>query len=666
MAVSGTASILAAKSDDEKGPKRFYAELYTGGELMVDGYDLPVVIDLAGMQFARKMLANLEHVRAQRVGQITSHEIAEGKLVVEGVANASTQYRDEVINSAADGFEWEVSIEAQPLVLNEVAAGATVSVNGREFEGPLYVAAQSKVMGMGFVTLGADEHNTTKIAAAAKGTEMNEDLRAFIADCGFDPDAVSDKQLAFLKASFEGKPSKRRSDDEDDLTTVVARKKAERQRRQQINELVATYCDRVPEWQIDELHQIAAEAIEHKWSVDKLKIELFESVMPAAPPIVSGRGSNQMDAKVVEAAICRNGNLPSLEKHYDDRTLEAADRKYATMGLNELFIVAARANGYQGSATKVNRDVLEAAFSKPSRMVSAAGFSTTSLPGMLSNIANKFLLAGWEGGDMTWSRISQIQSVSDFKTRTSYRLNGYLSYEKVGATGEIKHGQVSEETYTIQADTYARMLAITRRDFINDDLGALTQVPRELGFAAIEKLNQVFWTEFLGAFAADFFSAANNNVSSGVFGTTSVESANAAFLKQTKPNGEPLAVVPEILLVPPELKMAARAIVNSSLIVTGANTTLPSGNVWEGMFRVESAPYMSNSNYTGQSSAAYYMLANPNRMATIATAFLNGRQAPAIETTDADFNTLGVQMRGYHDFGVSLQEPRAGVRSTGA
>jgi hypothetical protein len=53
-------------------------------------------------------------------------------------------------------------------------------------------------------------------------------------------------------------------------------------------------------------------------------------------------------------------------------------------------------------------------------------------------------------------------------------------------------------------------------------------------------------------------------------------------------------------------------------------------------------------------------------MATIATAFLNGRQAPVIETTDADFNTLGVQMRGYHDFGVSLQEPRAGVRSTGA
>ena len=31
---------------------------------------------------------------------------------------------------------------------------------------------------------------------------------------------------------------------------------------------------------------------------------------------------------------------------------------------------------------------------------------------------------------------------------------------------------------------------------------------------------------------------------------------------------------------------------------------------------------------------------------------------PTVESADADFNVLGVQMRGYHDFGVALQEPR--------
>jgi len=41
--------------------------------------------------------------------------------------------------------------------------------------------------------------------------------------------------------------------------------------------------------------------------------------------------------------------------------------------------------------------------------------------------------------------------------------------------------------------------------------------------------------------------------------------------------------------------------------------------------------------------------------------FLNGQQAPVIESADADFNTLGVQFRGYHNFGCSMSEYRASV-----
>jgi hypothetical protein len=37
-----------------------------------------------------------------------------------------------------------------------------------------------------------------------------------------------------------------------------------------------------------------------------------------------------------------------------------------------------------------------------------------------------------------------------------------------------------------------------------------------------------------------------------------------------------------------------------------------------------------------------------------------------VESADADFNTLGVQFRGFYDLGVKKQEYRAGVRSAGA
>jgi len=49
----------------------------------------------------------------------------------------------------------------------------------------------------------------------------------------------------------------------------------------------------------------------------------------------------------------------------------------------------------------------------------------------------------------------------------------------------------------------------------------------------------------------------------------------------------------------------------------------------------------------------------------IEVAFLNGQESPTIETADADFNVLGIQMRGFHDFGVSLQDYRGGISNKG-
>jgi hypothetical protein len=56
---------------------------------------------------------------------------------------------------------------------------------------------------------------------------------------------------------------------------------------------------------------------------------------------------------------------------------------------------------------------------------------------------------------------------------------------------------------------------------------------------------------------------------------------------------------------------------------------------------------------------AWYLLADPADLPVIEVAFLNGQESPTIETAEADFNVLGVQMRGYHDFGCALQDASA-------
>jgi hypothetical protein len=211
------------------------------------------------------------------------------------------------------------------------------------------------------------------------------------------------------------------------------------------------------------------------------------------------------------------------------------------------------------------------------------------------------------------------------------------------------------------------MLQIDRRDIINDDLGAITTVPRKLGRGSGLKINDVFWTTFLAN--SGFFTAGNDNYVSGAdtaLGIDGLTKAEVAFLDQVDGDGKPIGIMPAILLVPTALSAIGSQLYKSlELRDTTSSTKYPVANPHQGKFRVEVSRYLANSVYTGNSAKAWYLLADPSDLPVIEVAFLNGQESPTIETADADFNVLGVQMRGYHDFGVALQDFRGGVKSKG-
>jgi hypothetical protein len=87
-------------------------------------------------------------------------------------------------------------------------------------------------------------------------------------------------------------------------------------------------------------------------------------------------------------------------------------------------------------------------------------------------------------------------------------------------------------------------------------------------------------------------------------------------------------------------------------------------NIYQNKFTPVVVPELGNSAYTGNSATTWFMLANPSILASAVMCFLNGQQSPTIESADADFNTLGIQFRGYHDFGAAMTEYRASVKAT--
>ena len=371
-----------------------------------------------------------------------------------------------------------------------------------------------------------------------------------------------------------------------------------------------------------------------------------------------------MTAQVLEAACLRTAKSNQVEASYDHRTLELADSRYrGGIGLQELLLEAAWANGYTGRNFRDSRAVMRAAFNRDVQ----AGWSTIDIGGILSNVANKFLLEGFFSVERVWRNLCSVRNVSDFKTVTSYRLIGKDQYEQVAPGGEIKHGSLGNEQFSNKADTYGLMLSIDRRDIINDDLGAITTVPRKLGRGSGLKINDVFWTIFLNN--ASFFSVGNKNYAAGADTALTIEGlskAEVTFLDQVDGDGKPIGMMPSIMLVPTALSAFGTQLYKSvELRDNTANAKTPIGNPHQGKFRVEVSRYLANSQYTGNSAKAWYLLAEPTDLPVIEMAFLNGQESPTIETAEADFNVLGVKMRGYHDFGVALQDPRGGVKMKG-
>ena len=669
----------AADQGGAEGLKRFSMTAYTGAAMNVAYYSHPVVIDLAGMKFnnAAKKPILRDHEPSQIVGHTDGIRVTEGpkqSLQVSGVISGTGPAAQEVIQLAANGFPWQASVGAAVDRIEFVERGQTVAVNGRSFSGPLYVARQTQLGEVSFVPIGADNQTTANVAAKHHNGE-NMEFDNKIRQAGFDPDTLSDSQREFLAASFRPGETKTPSPSPTGtLDETFARLKTEKDREERVARVCAAAIEAGAN--LEEIERLGRAAVENKWDVSRVELEALRLSRPSASRFTGGIVSRQSSAspRVIEAAVLSAAKYEHLERDYSPEVLEAAHSQWRHgLGLGELVLTFARKNGYQGLTLAGGlASALRSAFQPRDLDVRASidGTSSYSISGILSNVANKFLRVGFESVEQSWRPISAIRAVRDFKQISSYTLTGAMVYEKVAPGGEIKHGSISEETYTNKADTYGRMIGIDRRDLINDDLGALSSAGRRLGRGGALKLNDVFWTEFLDN--GSFFASGNSNYISGattVLSSDGMRQGLEKFRKLTDPDGMPMGHTPRYLVVPPELEVIAMELYTSTNYNTGGAATtekVPNRNIFANKYIPVISNYLSNSSYTGYSATAWYLLAEPADVPVIETVFLNGVESPTVESAEAEMNQLGIYLRGYHDFGVKKQEKRGGIKSKGA
>ena len=641
---------LAAGADGKPPLPRFAMVAYTGGPMRIAGWRYPVIVDLAGLGIpSQSRPIRFGHDMQSGVGHTDAIKIEGGQLMAGGVVSRDTAAAKEVVVSARNGFPWQASIGAAVEEHEFVKENQKVLVNGREFSGPVNVVRKATLGEISFVDLGADGQTSASIAAVA--TQPSQE-KTIMADTTV-TDTATDPTPAATTPSQGVPPPANAADAAATAAEVRAAALAETNR---IATIRAACAGRSPE--------IEAKGIREGWDATRCELEMIREGRPKAPAMHVHDNSNTVSASLLEAACMVTAKLDGVEDLFDEPTLEAAGKRFrGGIGLQELLLEAAWANGYPGRNFREARSVLRFAFHPELE----AGFSTIDIGGILSNVANKFLLDGFFSVERTWRNICAVRNVSDFKTVTSYRLIGKDQYERVPPGGELKHGTLGNETYTNKAATYGLLLAIDRRDVINDDLGAITTVPRKLGRGSGTKINDVFWTTFLANSA--FFAAGSKNYLSGADTTLGIDGltkAEVAFMDQVDSDNKPIGIMPAILLVPTALSaMGTQLFKALEIRDTTASTKYPTSNPHQGKFRAEVSRYLANSTYPGNSSKAWYLLADPIDLPVIEAAFLNGQESPTIETAEADFSVLGIQMRGVHDFGIALQDARGGVKSKG-
>ena len=658
---------ITAAADDGKHKVKGVA--YSGGKMRLFGWSRPVVVDLSGMSISSEVPLLTDHTNdtESRIGVVSATKTGIG-IEITGEIVAGGDAAENIVMQGKAGADWQLSIGAEVEAAELVQEGKRV-VNGIEHEAPFYHVTKSTLREVSVVAVGADKATHMKVTASLqlkgnsimenqiKGIGNGEGIHRAKQVAEGDALAVVGRETISSPTAEAAKPAAPAGEAIDVKAVAAEAVKVERERVA----MIKAVCN-------GEFAEIEAQAIAEGWDknqVNEAVLAAFRKKQPVADVNITIKKDKSMNAKHIEAALSLRAGIDgdSLAKSMGEETVEAA-AKDADMPLAGILAECMKLEGMS-----VPRSFDNAAIK--------AAFSTVSLPGILSNVAQKKLLQAYQAQPIIATKLCTTADLSDFKENQRYRLTDIGDLKPVGADGEIKDGGVAEEAAVNQLDTYAKKFCLTRKMIINDDLGAFLKVPTAMGNRAARLVDQLFFKRLMAnptmTDGKALFSTTHKNQLTGANSALSADSLKRAiqlFLNQTDRDGQPINVEPSILLVPTALKFLAQELTQGrALIMSGGaeNTVRPAINVLadEGL-SVVSSPYLSNTKYEGASDASWYLFGKPGTVDTFEIGYLKGKRTPTVERGDLDFNVLGIWFRVFFDVGIREQDHRGMVKAVGA
>ena len=166
-------SLNVDQAEEGKKKRTFSGVAYSGEVITDHWYWDRIIFDLDSMQIKGRIPALLDHSTRQRAGAINSHSIDhQNGLTVSGDL-MSNEFGTQVAQDSDDGFPWQMSVRIEPSAVEEIQAGASVTVNGKVHQGPITVFRGGRIREVSFCALGADD-NTNAVAASHSPKQFNQ------------------------------------------------------------------------------------------------------------------------------------------------------------------------------------------------------------------------------------------------------------------------------------------------------------------------------------------------------------------------------------------------------------------------------------------------------------------------------------------------------------
>jgi len=273
--------------------------------------------------------------------------------------------------------------------------------------------------------------------------------------------------------------------------------------------------------------------------------------------------------------------------------------------------------------------------------------TTSDFPMLFGDVLDRQMLANYKAVAPVWKAFTKMSTVRRiFPQVGGYRFamtGGDQYLEEVGQKGEYLASERNELRYQLSVKKRGKQFDISWESLINDDLGALQDTPMRFSTASVRTEHRITTGLYAGDVGAHvegdggFLYEAAINAFVDLLTIGNLEAALERMSSFYDINGEPILNQARYLVVPPRLEMTARQILTSASkmwVATGdtdiAAAPYPTTNVVAQMgLQLIIDPYLPIMNAT-DAHTQWYLFANPNDIAALEVAHLQGHEVPEI------------------------------------